>query len=93
MGNKSGAAGQDELWGYIEDGIVVIHNPSEAEQKRMRVLMKKYRDPKKNRLMDIGDASLVAAAEALKLTRIFTLDSQFSNSYRIDDKTSFELIL
>ena len=39
--------------------------------------------------MDLADASLVATAEALHLTRIFTLDSDFY-VYRIKDTGTFE---
>jgi len=41
--------------------------------------------------MDIADASLVAAAERLKLRRIFTLDSHFF-AYRIGVKDGFEVV-
>ena len=46
----------------------------------MRRLMEQYRDTP----MDLADASLVTAAETLRLTRIFTLDSGFY-VYRINN--------
>jgi predicted nucleic acid-binding protein len=53
----------------------------------MHILMGKYKD----RPMDLADASLVAAAEARQVNRIFTLDSDF-RFYRLNDKDSFEVI-
>jgi len=53
----------------------------------MRLLMRKYKDMP----MDLADASLVTAAEVLGVTRVFTIDSDFS-VYRIDRKTPFETI-
>ncbi len=41
--------------------------------------------------MDLADASLVAAAEALGLTRIFTLNSDFQ-VYRWKGKREFEIL-
>ena len=53
----------------------------------MQALMERYRDTP----MDIADASLVAAAEALDEQRIFTLDSDFF-VYRLNDTGSFEVV-
>jgi predicted nucleic acid-binding protein len=49
--------------------------------------MQKYADTP----MDLADASLVAAAEAQRLHRIFTLDRDF-RVYRIDGITPFEVV-
>ncbi len=51
----------------------------------MRTLMEQYRDTP----MDLADASLVATAEALNLTRIFTIDSDFY-IYRLFGRDAFE---
>ena len=61
------------LWRYVLSGQLLIHIPSEAEIQRTAELMEQYRDTP----MDLADASLVAAAETLDLSRIFTLDSDF----------------
>jgi uncharacterized protein len=50
--------------------------------------MEKYRDAP----MDIADATLVAAAEARGLKRVFPLDSDFG-IYRFRGREAFELIL
>jgi predicted nucleic acid-binding protein len=49
--------------------------------------MSKYRDTP----MDLADASLVAAAEALDLARVFTLDSDFQ-IYRWKGRRKFEVV-
>jgi len=41
--------------------------------------------------MDLADASLVTAAELLKVRRIFTLDQHFY-AYRIDGQHPFEVV-
>ena len=41
--------------------------------------------------MDLADASLVTAAEALNLTRIFTLDTDFY-VYRFNNTDVFEVV-
>ena len=78
---------QRNLWQYVAEGILHIHSSPETEQTRMRQLMEQYRDTP----MDLADASLVATAEALHLTRIFTLDSDFY-VYRIKDTGTFEVV-
>jgi predicted nucleic acid-binding protein len=87
VGSEGGYPAQDELWGYLEDGLVQIHETNELECRRMRVLMRQYRDTP----MDLADASLVVAAEVLNVTLIFTIDSDF-RVYRIHRKTPFEII-
>jgi predicted nucleic acid-binding protein len=87
LNNYGGWPTQDELWGYIEDGLIEIHESSRVERTRMRKLMEQYRSTP----MDLGDASLVAAAEVLKVSRIFTFDTDFY-IYQIDGKRPFEIV-
>jgi len=82
-----GLVAQEELWGFLDDGLVQLHESRPAEQTRIRELMRKYEDTP----MDVADASLVAAAETLGLRQILTLDRHFY-AYRIKDRTSFEII-
>jgi predicted nucleic acid-binding protein len=49
--------------------------------------MEKYQ----NVPMDLADATLVATAEARRMRRIFTLDSDFQ-IYRLRGRISFELV-
>ena len=76
LGRYGGHPAQEELWGYVEDGVVTFHISSEPEQRRMRALMKKYRDTP----MDIADASLVATAEVLGVARISPSTAEISTS-------------
>jgi len=87
VGSLGGFPAQDELWGYLEDGLVEIRESYPTERRRMRVLMRQYRDTP----MDLADASLVVTAEVLGVTRIFTIDTDF-RVYRIHRKTPFEIV-
>ena len=82
-----GVPAQDELWGYLADGLVILHRPEATEWERIRALMQQYQDAP----MDLADASLVAAAERLQLRRIFTVDRHFY-AYRIDGKYPFDVV-
>lgn len=86
LGRAGGHRAQDALWEYVAQGLVHIHERSVAEQIRMRELMEKYGDTP----MDLADAALVAAAEALEVTCIFTIDSDFY-VYRLADSTALEV--
>ena len=87
LNNYGGWLAQEELWSYIEDDLIEIHESSQIERIRMRKLMEQYRSTP----MDLGDASLVAAAETLNVSHIFTFDSDFY-VYQIGGKKSFEVI-
>lgn len=54
LGRYGGWLAQRELWSYIADQILVLHEHSVEEQARMRSLMEQYRDLP----MDLADASL-----------------------------------
>jgi predicted nucleic acid-binding protein len=82
-----GLPAQDELWGYLADGLVVLHIPAATEWERIRTLMQQYHDAP----MDLADASLVAAAERCQLRRIFTIAGHFY-AYRIDGQHPFDVI-
>ncbi|HEX6747463.1 MAG TPA: hypothetical protein VF092_09270 [Longimicrobium sp.] len=73
LGRDLGWRGQDELWTWLDAGIVRLHKSAEDEWLRMRVLMRDYADTP----MDLGDASLVAASETLNVRRVFTIDGHF----------------
>ena len=82
-----GHAAQDEIWGYITDGLLEIHVHDETERLQMRALMRQYHDTP----MDLADASLVASAIALNTRRVFTLDSDFY-VYRAGGGASFDVL-
>lgn len=87
LGRAAGYPGQRALWQMRASGKLVLHDASDEEASRMAVLMEKYRDTP----MDLADASLVAAAEALGYTRIFTLDSDFY-VYRLADGSALAVV-
>jgi hypothetical protein len=82
-----GYPAQATLWGLWAAGRLVLHDLTRDEMKRMAALMDKYSD----KPMDLADASLVAAAERLRIRRVFTLDGDF-RVYRLADGSAFELI-
>lgn len=78
---------QDLLWQLVREAVLVLHELGPAETTRMAVLMEQYRDTP----MDLADASLVAIAERLGRTRIFTLDHHF-RVYRLKDSRTFDIV-
>lgn len=75
------------LWALVDQGILLVHHPDENELHRVRDLMMTYHDLP----CDLADASLIAAAEALGLSRIFTLDRHFY-AYRLANSMGFEVL-
>ena len=82
-----GHAAQEELWSWVEDGLLQLHVSGSSEWPRMRELMAQYKDAP----MDMADASLIAAAEALSLTRVFTFDRHFY-AYRLANGDVLEVV-
>jgi predicted nucleic acid-binding protein len=82
-----GHRAQDKLWLMIEQEALILHSASSDEWSRIKLLMARYSDAP----MDLADASLVAAAEQIRLRRIFTLDRHFF-AYRIHNKDSFDVV-
>ena len=86
LGSAGGWNAQEALWKLLDRGDLQLVPVDDAVQGRTRALMAKYRDLP----MDLADATLVAAAEALGLIRIFTLDREFQ-VYRWKGKRRFEV--
>jgi predicted nucleic acid-binding protein len=84
IGSYNGWSGQLVLIEWIETDFLMIHAASSLEDKRICALMRQYRDAP----MDYADASLVAAAETLRLNRVLTLDRHFY-AYRINGRKHF----
>jgi uncharacterized protein len=70
MAKIGGFAAQQKLWELLSSRRIILHMPDEF---RMAALMKQYQDTP----MDLADASLVALAEELETSDIFTLDRDF----------------
>ncbi|MDX2237294.1 MAG: PIN domain-containing protein [Hyphomonadaceae bacterium] len=64
---------------FIGGGGVAVHIPADAEIERAFELMERYSDHP----MDFADASVIAAAEALGTRKVFTLDRNDFQTYRI----------
>jgi predicted nucleic acid-binding protein len=88
LGRVGGLAAQIELWGFVSDGLIRLHETNHPELTRMRELMVQYGDIP----MDLADASLVSAAESLGTRRILTLDRHF-RAYRVEGRHSFEILV
>lgn len=79
---------QDDLWEFIERGVVSIYDINKDLMKTCRRLMKKYRDLP----MDLADATLVAVAEAENISIIFTLDHKDFRIYKKEQGRHFRLL-
>lgn len=87
LGRAAGFPAQDELWGYLADGLRIPIVPEPDDWGRMRALMRQDRDTP----MDLADASLVAAAERVASRRMFTLDRHF-HAYSLHDGQAFAIV-
>ncbi len=82
-----GYPAQAALWQLRSSGRLIFHDAGASEIDRMAVLMNKYQ----HRPMDLADASLVVAAEHLRLKQVFTLDSDF-HIYRLADGSALAIV-
>ncbi len=87
LGSVGGFRYQEKLWKLRASGSLNLHDATPAEIDRMAALMSKYRD----RPMDLADASLVVAAEHLRLKQVFTLDGDF-HIYRLADGSALGIV-
>ena len=82
------ASAQAALWDLVLDETIAFLEPDKEDCRKMRDLMKKYRDLP----MDLADAALVCLAERRRISRIFTLDQRHFNLYRSSRNDAFEII-
>lgn len=87
LGDAGGWRAQQALWGWVEEKHLRIHEHTDADVDRMQALMKQYA----NVPMDLADASLVALAERLRVSTVFSLDSDF-RVYRRYGNKPFKII-
>jgi predicted nucleic acid-binding protein len=71
--------GADRLRDFIEGGGMSVWFFDRSSLTRAFELMESYAD----RPMDLADASLVASAEALNVKRVFTIDRNDFQAYRV----------
>ena len=84
---RLGAAYASALMDDVAGGSIDVWDPPRSVYTRLPVLMRKYAGLP----MDLADASLVAASEALGIARIFSLDHHF-RIYRALGTRSLEVI-
>lgn len=74
-----GSQGSDRLRDFISQGGLSVLFMDSAGLQRAFELMEKYADHP----MDLADASLIVAAEELRIFKIFTVDRDDFATYRI----------
>ena len=79
---------QDSLWLFIQRGGVEIYPIEKEFIIQCRDLMRQYHDLP----MDLADATLVALADVLGVSKVFTLDHKDFSIYRLKHKRRFTLI-
>ena len=79
---------QESLWLFIERGGLEIFPLEKEHYPRCRDLIGRYKDLP----MDLADATLVALADALAISRVFTLDHKDFSIYRFKQTRRFTLI-
>jgi predicted nucleic acid-binding protein len=79
---------QDDLWEFIERGVVAIYNLDMDLITTCRNLMKKYQGLP----MDLADATLMTVADKENISIIFTLDHKDFKVYRTKQGKHFKLL-
>ena len=87
VGKRGGWTAQEGLWRLVLRGTLVVHSLESVQLRRARELMRRYRDLP----MDLADATLVAFAEAHRITQVFTLDKDF-RVYRLHGRKAFDIV-
>lgn len=87
LGASGGFPAQEALWNLVGNEQLRLVDLTQASVARSAALMAKYVDTP----MDLADATLVAAAEQLKVDRIFTIDADF-HVYRMSNRKRFDVI-
>lgn len=79
--------GRTLFWEFVMSDAVRVEEMLKSDLGRMRVLMEQYADLP----MDFADASLVALAERLRVSKVFTLDRRGFAVFRPRHAESFEI--
>jgi predicted nucleic acid-binding protein len=87
IGDALGWRGQEALWRTVRRRDLQLAGAQTSTVDRMERLMSKYRDVP----MDLAHASLVAVAEELGLTMVFSLDRHF-RVYRVHNRRLFAVV-
>lgn len=76
---QPGSVGSDRLRDFIENGGLSVWFFDRTTLRRAFELMESYADHP----IDLADASLIAAAEALATRKVFTIDRSDFETYRV----------
>jgi len=87
IGARAGWRAQQKLWRFALRQELEIVEIEERAMLRSYELMRKYSDLP----MDLADATLVAFAEAHRITQVFTLDKDF-RVYRLHGRKAFDIV-
>ncbi|HVT30500.1 MAG TPA: hypothetical protein VHE81_20995 [Lacipirellulaceae bacterium] len=87
LGRVAGISAQNMLWSYLANGLVKLHLPGNDEWTHISNLMNQYADLP----LDMADASLVSAAEALGDFRLFSIDASM-RAVRIAGRNFFDVV-
>ncbi len=79
---------QDDLWLFLQRGGIDIYPLEKRHSLKCRELMKQYRDLP----MDLADATLVAIADILGISKVLTLDHKDFSIYRFRQRRHFILL-
>jgi predicted nucleic acid-binding protein len=75
-------------WRLARSGAITVEPIGDADLPELERLMAKYAD----RPMDFADATLVLLAQRLGITRVFTVDHDDFETYRIDGRRKFRVV-
>jgi uncharacterized protein len=78
----------EAAWRFIRSGAVTVAPITDADLPALHALMARYRD----RPMDFADATLVHMAQREGLSRIFTIDHDDFETYRIEGRRRFRIM-
>lgn len=79
----------ESAWKFIESGAIELAAIAHSELPQIHALMSSYRD----RPMDFADATLVYLARRESLSTIFTVDHADFETYRIEGRRRFRILL
>ena len=76
------------VWTFLRSGVVVLGTISTEDFPHLHALMSRYED----RPMDFADATLVRLAQRESIARIFTIDHDDFETYRIAGRRRFTIV-
>ena len=75
-------------WEFVRSGAITLSPILDEDLEALAMLMARYHD----RPMDLADATLVHIARRHSISRIFTVDHDDFETYRIDGRRRFRIV-